>query len=307
MQRNISSHRNSSAFTLIELLVVIAIIAILAAILFPVFAQARQAARATAALSNIKQQSLAVLMYTQDYDEQFPPVMKWGDSDAYLWYGAPGSEFTYWTVVILPYIKSVDIYVDPNAPSPDSNFLPFGHAINCLYNPAFGYNYTVLSPMPCDGGVCFNGSYSYSNPWIFAGASDAAIARPANTVMLSAHNTEGDTAGGGWWYGPGTLETGPGSEPVDCGDIGPACFTNWGADNFFNSAASGNWLTSKEGGGYTGFSSLRKALNANLALVDGHCKFMQAGAAAVGTNFSFTINSNNVHVIDPTVYMWSQQ
>lgn len=67
--------RTHNAFTLIELLVVIAIIAILAAILFPVFAQARAKARQTSCLSNIKQVGLAMLMYTQDYDEMFPPVV----------------------------------------------------------------------------------------------------------------------------------------------------------------------------------------------------------------------------------------
>lgn len=60
-------------FTLIELLVVIAIIAILAAILFPVFARAREKARQSACSSNLKQLSLAVLMYTQDYDEKLCP------------------------------------------------------------------------------------------------------------------------------------------------------------------------------------------------------------------------------------------
>ncbi len=59
-------------FTLIELLVVIAIIAILAAILFPVFAQARETARTASCLSNQKQIGLALRMYTQDYDEEFP-------------------------------------------------------------------------------------------------------------------------------------------------------------------------------------------------------------------------------------------
>src|SRR5690242_12936525 len=61
-----------AAFTLIELLVVIAVIAVLAAILFPVFAQAREKARQTACASNMRQMGLAVLMYTQDYDERFP-------------------------------------------------------------------------------------------------------------------------------------------------------------------------------------------------------------------------------------------
>ncbi len=59
-------------FTLIELLVVIAIIAILAAILFPVFARAREKARQTSCLSNVKEITLAVLMYAGDYDETLP-------------------------------------------------------------------------------------------------------------------------------------------------------------------------------------------------------------------------------------------
>ena len=64
----------SAAFTLIELLVVIAIIAILAAILFPVFTQAREKARSATCLSNLNQMGLAVMQYTQDYDETYPMV-----------------------------------------------------------------------------------------------------------------------------------------------------------------------------------------------------------------------------------------
>ncbi len=88
-----------SGFTLIELLVVIAIIAILAAILFPVFAKAREKARQTTCLSNVKQITLATLMYVQDWDEKFP----WND---YFTEG-PGRK-------IQPYIKNLQIFICPD-------------------------------------------------------------------------------------------------------------------------------------------------------------------------------------------------
>jgi prepilin-type processing-associated H-X9-DG protein len=53
-----------------------------AAILFPVFAQAREKARQTVCSSNEKQMALAILMYSQDYDEKFPPAPRWMDVTA---------------------------------------------------------------------------------------------------------------------------------------------------------------------------------------------------------------------------------
>ncbi|MBI5831062.1 MAG: DUF1559 domain-containing protein [Armatimonadetes bacterium] len=97
------------AFTLIELLVVIAIIAILAAILFPVFAKAREKARQASCASNLKQLSLGVTQYVQDYDETFPPCI------------ASQAPYVQWADGIAPYVKSVQVFSCPSNPDRNSN------------------------------------------------------------------------------------------------------------------------------------------------------------------------------------------
>jgi prepilin-type N-terminal cleavage/methylation domain-containing protein/prepilin-type processing-associated H-X9-DG protein len=153
-----------SAFTLIELLVVIAIIAILAAILFPVFAQAREKARQTSCLSNLKQYSLANLMYVQDYDETFP-------MSAYL-NGACVATF-YWAVA--PYVKNDQITQCPSEKD--------------------AMNVQLLVGAPCPNTPPQN-SYVV-NPALYANGfipgvstlSLAAVNRPAETVMHYDGNT----------------------------------------------------------------------------------------------------------------------
>ena len=98
-----------AGFTLIELLVVVAIIAILAGFLFPVFAQARAKARQAACLSNVKQLSMGIMMYTQDHDEFLPYGY------AYTWPGQ--EELYYWHDLVRPYIKADQLYTCPSASS----------------------------------------------------------------------------------------------------------------------------------------------------------------------------------------------
>ncbi|MHB8994140.1 MAG: DUF1559 family PulG-like putative transporter [Armatimonadota bacterium] len=132
-------------FTLIELLVVIAIIAILAAILFPVFAKAREKARQSSCLSNTKQISLAVLQYSQDYDERFPATYTTPATP-------PGNQL--WAMNIMPYCKNAQVFDCP------SNSFKW----NGLWSETMSYGYSMLfegNPLPM-----------------------GTIAKPAETILL---------------------------------------------------------------------------------------------------------------------------
>ncbi len=109
--------RGGRGFTLIELLVVIAIIAILAAILFPVFARAREKARQASCLSNVKQISLGMMMYAQDYDETMVrnavAVYDFEAPDGTPIHIVPEAAML-WMYLTYPYVKNVQIYTCPS-------------------------------------------------------------------------------------------------------------------------------------------------------------------------------------------------
>jgi prepilin-type N-terminal cleavage/methylation domain-containing protein/prepilin-type processing-associated H-X9-DG protein len=156
-----------TAFTLIELLVVIAIIAILAAILFPVFAQAREKARQSTCISNTKQLGLGVLMYAQDYDEQYPMMS---------FKAAPGIAYRIrWADQIYPYVKNEALFLCPSAPKELSTkffYHRFDANNNGLQDDGAKY-----------GGYGFNYQYLGNSrfPW---SASLAEIEKPAETVAI---------------------------------------------------------------------------------------------------------------------------
>jgi len=176
--------RRRHAFTLIELLVVIAIIAILAAILFPVFAQAREKARAITCESDMKQIGLAIIMYTQDSDEMFPPV-------AQNYMGQPLLVSS--NLVTGPYLKSSKVWECPddlfaNSDATLSTQYP-NNAHNLSYIPNaitpysdWGQDYEQI---PAFGVAKPHGIFGVYQeyPWGWPSATEAQLNYPSDLIM----------------------------------------------------------------------------------------------------------------------------
>lgn len=184
-------------FTLIELLVVIAIIAILAAILFPVFAQARDKARQTSCLSNNKQLGLALLMYTQDYDETWPRNDDCINGGKVAPAGAPATaigcsaspyfgdrvnhyKWWYWTY---PYTKNVQINF---CPSRTFNQNSWNYAAE-IDEAGYGLNIGLTGALNTYGSLTRNGAFR--NSW--SGGTLAGVAFPAEAMLLMETNIPG--------------------------------------------------------------------------------------------------------------------
>jgi prepilin-type N-terminal cleavage/methylation domain-containing protein/prepilin-type processing-associated H-X9-DG protein len=138
--------RQSQGFTLIELLVVVAIIILLAAILFPVFARARENARRAGCMSNLKQLGLAVIQYTQDYDEKLPASYD-GNS--------PYTTDNLWMGKLDPYIKNIYILFCPSDtklgdthPIEGADFINRSTGWWCN-TVSYGWNYAGLTTSAC--------------------------------------------------------------------------------------------------------------------------------------------------------------
>lgn len=88
----------------------LAVVGVVAFILWPVFPDGHHTSVKTACLSNLKQTSLATVMYSGDYNDRLPPPARWMDS-------------------IFPYIRNETIY---RCPSMHGGY--FGYGYGYAYN-----------------------------------------------------------------------------------------------------------------------------------------------------------------------------
>ena len=79
--------RRLDLFTMIELLVVIAIIAILVSILLPALQKSRNSAMAISCVSNLKQLSLFIANYQNDFNDYFVPV-RYSTTSSSIWFNS---------------------------------------------------------------------------------------------------------------------------------------------------------------------------------------------------------------------------
>lgn len=293
--------RSPTAFTLIELLVVIAIIAILAAILFPVFARAKMAAKAAASVSNAKQIELGILMYTNDYDDDWPLSMAFGESNAQYYVGSMG--ISPWSYTILPYMKTAEIYVDPIAGGTNGGS---GSNVSVweAYNAEYGLNWTLL-----------NGGYQNpSAPFGIGSEPTTQISRPADMVMLTESTLHTDPGYQDWFYNfgftygsvLGVVEGPYCNYTMGCSDLS----SYWGSSNAWANLASPATPTQNASSYLEGAATSGVAMRDNgmsvTGFCDGHTKAMQIGALAAGTNWGPNLTKSQIQLTDKDSYRWWQ-
>ena len=204
-------------FTLIELLVVIAIIAILASLLLPALRNARESARAVACRSQLRQQSLMLALYGNDYNGYLPSgsiktnVSPYGTPYAgNKWFMDPGGSQNWdWTWVMAlasSYLNSepeMKMFVCPSLNSQEHHFhdsatknIPMNEKFWNSYGINVTWNWNVMiSGGGTDSFRGFTGVYWRTEQSAASIHGRSHLFRePSNLIAVA----EIETHGGGW-------------------------------------------------------------------------------------------------------------
>ena len=164
-----------TGFTLIELLVVIAIVATLASLLLPSLGRAKSSARSIQCLGQLRQIGLAVRMYSDDHEDEFPRSQHSAFANGQFPWGRAiavnlGSSSSAWTNLLR------DVYRCPA----DRRSMPWSYGLNVYFE---------LGPE--------DDYLGKPETWRRVGQ----IPHPATTVALSENQTAADHLMAHFWVG----------------------------------------------------------------------------------------------------------
>jgi prepilin-type N-terminal cleavage/methylation domain-containing protein/prepilin-type processing-associated H-X9-DG protein len=334
MERNRTTKR-TRALSLTELLVVVAIIGVLSFILFPVLGLARETAKKSNRM-NLRKIALAAIRYGDDAEERIPILMN--SAFRNLRNVRDGSVTAYgeqrcdmWPLLLLPYLKDRELYVDPERGDPngifsgpalatnDPGYVATGNNFRNQNRFAFfGMNFVFLAP-----GVIPASKMSDATPIDFTVGEPRRFFQaeePEDTVFF-APSTHGNipvtatdevgepdpTRGFSTIMPPGLWAIlAASSVPYLSFWTGTRCSGDWcGAD--IDPRKPGNQTS--EGM----FFQDPARLGNNIAFLDGHVRFMKTVDLAAGTNYLTATPTDGgtgafgggASITDKTKYIWN--